>query len=155
MSRKIANFLARFLRYRDIWKTVDGVETLYLRRFFLTPRSWPIRIFLHFIARSDDDRHLHDHPWSFASLIFKGEYHEETKIENVTHEILYSAPSFRIMKAEHAHKIHLSSPVWSLIFAGKARRQWGFYTDDGWINWRQYLGLPEDLPDQPEDVCKN
>lgn len=156
MSRKIADFLAKFLRHRDIWKTVDGVDTLYLRRFFLTPRSWPIRLFLHFIARSDDDRHLHDHPWSFASFIFSGAYFEQTA-ESFK---LFSAPSFRKMKAEHAHKVHLFKhrdggeflPVWSLVFAGKARRQWGFYSDDGWVNWRKYLGLPEDLADQPEDA---
>jgi hypothetical protein len=33
---------------------------------------------LHHILRSDDDRDLHDHPWSFLSIVLKGGYWEHT-----------------------------------------------------------------------------
>ena len=34
----------------------------------------------------------------------------------------------------------------------QARRTWGFWTDDGWQDWRAYLGLPADVEVPPEDV---
>ena len=71
----IEPLLRLVFRYRDIEKKGMG---LYLRRFYLTPRTrpswWPdswkwYRFFLHHIVRSDDDRDPHDHPWDFTSLI--------------------------------------------------------------------------------------
>src|SRR5262245_27320122 len=75
---RFEQLMMKVFRYRDITKLVDvagvfhvgpnggpepaRVKSLYLRRFYLTPRFLPVRIFLHHIARSDDDRDRHDHP---------------------------------------------------------------------------------------------
>jgi hypothetical protein len=75
--------LCKLLPYRDITKVVDGVETLYLRRFFLrrgkkgSTTGDEGGIFLHVIHRNDDDRDPHDHPWDFTSVILKGGYVDE------------------------------------------------------------------------------
>jgi hypothetical protein len=54
---------------------------LYLRRWFIYPRKpadlkMVPRLYLHKFYTGDSDRHLHDHPWPFRSLILKGGYNE-------------------------------------------------------------------------------
>lgn len=166
MIRRISDLLTKVLKHREIWKG----DTLYLRRFYLTPRKWPIRLFLHFIFRSDDDPDCHDHPWDFASLILWNGYLEESLprtsdigdpiYKAMPHWNYFLAPSFRVMKAEHIHKVHLDNkkPAVTLVFAKKARRNWGFWKQDirdgrkKWIDWRTYLGLPQSFEDHLEDV---
>lgn len=51
----------------------------YMNRYWLLkPRRWTFgcAIRVHQILRSDNDRHLHDHPWPFATLILRGGYVE-------------------------------------------------------------------------------
>lgn len=57
-------------------KTVIGpTENPYMLRWRLF--ECPLfRVYLHKICRSDDDRHLHDHPFNFWSLILRGGYAE-------------------------------------------------------------------------------
>lgn len=55
------------------------MQSLYLRRFYVWEKRWcPFRIFIHKIARSDDDPDPHDHPWNFLSLILKGGYVDQS-----------------------------------------------------------------------------
>jgi hypothetical protein len=54
---------------------------LYLRRWFIWPHKpadlkMVPRLYLHKFYTGDSDRHLHDHPWPFHSLILKGGYNE-------------------------------------------------------------------------------
>lgn len=119
---------------RDI--VTDG--DLYLRRWFLTPRSWPWRIFIHHIMRSDRDRHLHDHPWDFSTLIVNGSY-----LEHLPHGTRIARPGMILHnKAEHTHRIELQRPMWTVLFVGRPRRVWGFHTEAGWVDYRTYLGIP-------------
>jgi len=72
-------FLMKVIPYQEI--TDDETGEVYLRRFFLwngklTPGEYKPRIYLHHILRSDKDRHLHDHPWDYSSIILKGGYFE-------------------------------------------------------------------------------
>lgn len=151
--------------YRDIIKDKPDGPSLYLRRFYLTmrarPRWWPqrwkwYRLFLHNILRSDDDRGFHDHPWNFTSIILAGKYVES---------IFY--PNNRMMRhrkritrwlsvlrnsATHTHRVEIVRPVWSLVIASEATREWGFWIDgqqvpgvvvpDRWVMWREYLNEP-------------
>lgn len=56
------------------------MQTLYLRRFYVWEKKWCpwFRIFIHKIARSDDDPDPHDHPWNFTSLILKNGYVDQS-----------------------------------------------------------------------------
>jgi hypothetical protein len=48
--------------------------------------------------------------------------------------------SFRRMKAEHAHKITLLlETTYTFALVGSRRREWGFYTDEGWKSRDQYF----------------
>ena len=52
----------------------------YLERYyvFLKDRKWfPFNIFVHRFLKSDPDD-VHDHPWSYVTLILKGGYYEWT-----------------------------------------------------------------------------
>lgn len=166
---------------RDIRKFVVDVDSLYLRRFYLTPRflgrflerlpwwKWPTKIFLHHILRSDDDREPHTHPWKFLSLILWGSYRERIlnhwrRVADRPYEPIYytrvATPGTLLNNsAEHTHRVEIIRPVWSLVFVHGAEQEWGFWTQDEatperlprWVPWRTYLGIPEER-DSAEDV---
>lgn len=138
----------------DITKDVNYVTSLYLRRFYLTPRCWPWKIFLHHIVRGDDDRDPHDHQWDFVTFILRGCY-----LEHIFHPSFTPgaerkhtkrlAPAGTILsnKAEHAHRVEILTPVWSLVLIKTKRRNWGFWLEgkginggDRWVSWKRYLG---------------
>lgn len=122
----------------------------YMNRYYLL--KWPLRIRLHEILRSDEDRDMHDHPYDFVSVMLKGGYVETTPD---TPAKAYGAGSIRRLKAENVHSIKLFKQchccnrsaeeqgklitAWTLIFAGKNRREWGFHTPDGWVHWKKYM----------------
>lgn len=57
----------------------------YLLRWHLIPKNPVFNIYLHKFVRSDDDRALHDHPWSWnVSLILNGEYIEYMPFDRKT-----------------------------------------------------------------------
>ena len=56
--------LDRLFARREI---VNCARELYLRRWYVF-RSAPFAVFLHNFVRSDEDRALHDHPWSFLVI---------------------------------------------------------------------------------------
>jgi hypothetical protein len=59
---------------KQIIRNDDG-DPYMIRRAINTPLGG---VKLHQFLRSDDDRDLHDHPWSFVSLILRGGYWEHT-----------------------------------------------------------------------------
>ena len=93
-----------------------------------------LRVYLHHIMRSDAERHLHDHPWSFVSIILRGGYREHTMDGSRD----YKAPAILFRPATWAHKLELQQPAWTLVFATKTVRRWGFLTEKGWCFWRNY-----------------
>lgn len=121
---------------------------LYLRRWYITPLDWPTRIFVHYIAASDDTRVLHDHPWDFTTFILARGYTEHLPAGPV-----WRAPlSVHHNNAEHVHAVAPSKgAAWTIMFVKPARRMWGFHTATGWETWRKYLKKP-DAADRPEDV---
>lgn len=161
--------LNKVFRHRDV--VVDG--ELYLRRWFITPRSWSKRLFLHCILKADDQRILHDHPWDFTTLILKGGYNEVFRENIVSRDrvdglkVVWPAIRTRMSEpgtlrrypAEHVHAVApLRGPAWTLVCASQARRVWGFWVPKGyainfatWVDWRTHLGLP-DAPEHVEDI---
>lgn len=140
--------LAR-LPHKDIRK--GGV--LYLRRHYLTPRSWSYRVFLHLIARPDDDRDPHDHPFPFWTVPLWAGYHEavyETaaQLEGRQPPVVQEVRPLRLKRRgpEFVHMIVRLRGAFALtlVFAGPARRVWGFWTVQGFV--------PEDRYDKKEDL---
>lgn len=134
----IMSFLQKYLEWRDIIKD----KRLYMRRFYLF-RSSRVSIFLHYLARGDEDQHLHSHPWSFIAILLSGTYLEEDA--QGFHRKYPFIPRFR--KAEYQHRLHLAKPIWTLFIHFKRRRRWGFQVGDQEVYWREYLTI---LPSQNE-----
>jgi hypothetical protein len=135
-----------FCRRFDILDEKTGA--LYLRRWRLVQTPW-FGIYLHKIAMPDKDRDLHDHPWSFVSVVLRGGYDEKLKNRygfagcDGIHKRGWLSIAFR--RATDAHRILSLSrtPTWTLVFVGVRRRSWGFYTDKGYVDWRSYLGVEQ------------
>lgn len=121
----------------------DEHGDLYLRRWRLLQTPW-FAVYVHKIARPDKDRHLHDHPWTFASLILRGGYDELLRAgDGTVRKVRRGWLSWGLRRAEQMHRIaRLHRPVtWTLVLTGRRRRDWGFRTDSGWVQWERYLGL--------------
>jgi hypothetical protein len=133
----IERLLMRLFRYRDIRNDGD----LYLRRFYLLPRIFGCHLFLHHIVRADGDRHMHDHPWPFLTLCLRGGYAEETGAERAVSR--HEPGQLKRRDAEFRHRILAVAPnCWTLVLTRGRERKWGFWTESGWVYWRDYLGIP-------------
>jgi len=136
----------------------DG--SLYMERWFVIPRKNEDKchLRLHHIVTADRDWHLHDHPFSFWSLVLTGGYTEARPISR-TPRFYRPDPMFELLPCEveenyqtyrsagsiayrHAcdrHRITNVLPdTWTLVLAGPLRQWWGFYTPVGKIYWRDY-----------------
>lgn len=98
---------------------------------------------LHHILRSDEARALHDHPWDFWSLLLTGGYLE------VTERGSRWWPRWSLVRrrAEDLHRLVVDRPVWTLVWSGPRRREWGFLVPgEGWLHWREaqkyWAGVP-------------
>lgn len=147
-------------------RVIETEGNPYLVRWTIFSCSW-FGIFIHKILRSDDDRDLHDHPWDFWSLILWGHYREYVpadwppafvKDEMIVKSKLCGPGSLVRHKARDAHRLELMPeltldlvgpayvrtgkfiPVWTLFIHGPRKREWGFYTPQGWIHWKLYTG---------------
>lgn len=146
-----------FLERLDIPDALDPDRT-YLRRWYIIGTPWG-GLYLHHILLPDGDRALHDHPWSFVSLILRGGYTEQRPWLRPNGEpMIRHWPSarphhtehrmrpgrLRRMPAEGLHRItELHGDCWTLVAVGPRRREWGFVGDDGkWTDWRTYTGAP-------------
>lgn len=140
--------LARLLGRSDIF--LYGTPYMRRYRFFNAPRwlgGWGIRV--HHILRSDLDRDLHDHPFSFWSFIVAGPGYVETTVDRVTFW-----PRFSLVRrrAEDLHRLHLVAPVWTIVIRGPVRRAWGFRRElpNGayeWVHWKEFIKSKGESPD--------
>ena len=141
--------LCILLPHRDITRKGD----LYLRRFYLSPRGWRWRLFLHHIVREDADPHPHDHPWPFTSWLLRRWYSELSGAdERMTG--MHRWLRHRSVPATFRHRI-TETPrggAWTLVLAGRAEREWGFWVDGSWVPWYVYLKCPNEVA--AEDVVR-
>lgn len=157
---------------RSPYSTIRGSDgSLYMERFWLVGPSSPLRHALplmrfHVIHREDKDRDPHDHPWAFRSFVLRGSYRESQWVPlprswwqpmSQARWLRVSAGHFRRSAGEDHevfpglfHKITavLDGPVLTLCVLGEKQDSWGFLTEDGVkVPWRDYLGLPSDVPE--------
>jgi len=149
LLRKIGEWLDyRWKRFRHVIYDEDGDPYLVRYRLIWTP--WA-KLYLHHILRSDGDRHLHDHPFDFWSLIIWNGYWEVIPDREFgTWSKMRLAIWLVRKKAEELHRLELfgNKPTWTLVWAGRKRRDWGFKTEDGWIHWQCYQQWKQDKYDQ-------
>lgn len=121
----------------------DPSGNLYLTRWHLLKLPF-CRVFLHRIWRKDHDRDPHNHPWPWGlSLILWGAY-EELRTEH-GRWVLQQVRWLNWIGSHVYHRILDVKPnTWTLFITGPRTREWGFHTEQGHVDWRTYLGLPED-----------
>ena len=134
----LSKFFRKLFLVKEI-KSKEGVVHFRRYRLFQSPI---FAIYIHNIMKSDEDRHKHDHPWNFVSIILEGAYEEEFTQPpyhfTETHKV-YMSGDFVHHPAEDAHKLTLiSDNVITLVFAYGKRRVWGYQTEKGWIDFKTY-----------------
>ena len=126
----------------------SGESHLYLRRLRIIQTPW-FGVYLHEMQAPDYDADLHDHPWSFFTIILKGGYTEFYKHrmrqhddEKVIHR--WNRWSAHFMDKLAGHRIvglH-EVPTYTLVFAGPRKREWGFWRTERngqtWVPWHEY-----------------
>jgi len=121
----------------------------YLERYYLflkDRKRFPFNVFLHKFLKSDPDD-VHDHPWSYATLILKGGYYEWIPQFDETGSLSceirkWRGPGhFRICCPTSYHRVELKPGVtaWTLFMPGPQTREWGFLVEDQWIHNENYL----------------
>lgn len=170
LIRALGDSLSRLLRHRFEREVIFGcdkdVPLLVRWKLLRTPR---FRVCLHIFHRSDEDRELHDHPWSFFSLILWNGY-TEVRPRPVTRAIMacseeahkrvplgleaslhgdaYAYQRRRIYPgsllyrpARWTHRIEIGPgrPSVSLVVMLRKQREWGFFTKVGWVHWKRFL----------------
>lgn len=105
----------------------------YLIRYSIFNCPW-FSIKIHKIMLSDDDC-MHDHPWSFLSIILKGGYVEHTPAGSK----LFGAGSILWRPNPWIHKLEIWQPAITLVITFKKVRVWGFHTPSGWLPWFNYI----------------
>lgn len=106
---------------------------VYLIRYSLFSTPW-FAVKLHKIMLSDDDC-MHDHPWSFVSIILKGGYVEHTP----KGKRLYGAGSILWRPVPSIHKLEIFQPATTLVITFRKVRTWGFYTPTGFTEWFNFI----------------
>jgi hypothetical protein len=128
-------------------------------------RDWLGGIFIHRMDAPDPGVDLHDHPWTFWSLIVCGGYEEERsdtrdaplyaalaeQFPSCTRGVveLRSVGSVRKMSRLECHRVTrlFKRHSWSIVVHGPRwnLRRWGFYLPAGethtWVDHSQYDGL--------------
>jgi hypothetical protein len=143
----LLKLLDRLGRKRIVMDRVENEPYLERYYLFLKERNrFPFNVFLHKFLKSDPDD-VHDHPWSYATLILKGGYWEwipqfNSAGEKIGEVAAWRGPGhFRISPANSYHRIELDPTVtaWTLFMPGPKQRDWGFLVRNQWVQWEEYL----------------
>ena len=147
------------LREPDLIIAPDGEPYLY--RWHLTPHSMKDRgaAMLHIQIASDPERPLHDHPWDNQSVILSGGYDElwnpQPWISNGNENDIIERATVRKLrmrdvvarKSREAHRLILPNELpytMSLFSVGPVLHEWGFWTDNGWLDARVVTQMTPD-----------
>lgn len=117
-------------------KSKEGV--LHFRRWRIIETPW-FAVYIHGIYKADEDKHLHSHPWNYASFILSGSFSEET-LDGINTLL---PGSFVRKKANKFHKIKElhTKKVFTLFFTGRKDHPWGYHTENGFVDHETYRKL--------------
>ncbi len=106
-------------------------------------------LYLHRIDKTDDDRHCHNHPYNFGSLILRGGYCQGVLTADGVKNEWVRPLEWVPTPIERFHRVQYlpNGRAWTLFFAGKARwmrhngrsvHYWGFNVDGKFVPWTKY-----------------
>lgn len=113
-------------------------------------------VYIHRFVRSDDDRALHDHPWSNCSIVLDGLYIEHRILAGGVQTRTQRGPGDVVFRmAKTAHRVELPTAVElgvrddavevlqpiTLFITGFKTRTWGFHCPNGWRRYTDFLDL--------------
>ena len=139
--------------HKNPYTDLDG----YMERDFLIPfePDNKLNCRIHRILTSDDDRAMHDHPWATMSIILDGGYWEIMPYDQDQDPALDSQRFHRVWrirgdvirrKATDRHRLEVSpkvGPATTMFVMGEYENKWGFYTPEGKVYWKTYLGIED------------
>jgi len=143
----IKRLLQRLGRHRVIMDRENNEP--YLERYYLFLKdrtNFPFNIFLHKFLKGDP-ADVHDHPWSYRTIILVGGYYEWTPIFNPAGLMIGEKRSWcgpghtRKCEPNSYHRIELkpNTPCWTLFMPGRQERDWGFLVDNNWVAHEDYF----------------
>lgn len=152
MIQMLVNWLIAYARTKPYWHLKGYMERYWLvrgydERYPDREQPLPFSARIHHILRSDDDRHFHDHPWNYVTIILRGGYYEVTP-RVVNGEIVgeksewYGPGTILRRRAEHWHRLVLpyGKTATTLFIMGRKRQSWGFLTTPKFKTYyRNYL----------------
>ena len=153
----MVNIIINRITRRDPDFIIGSEENPYLLRWFVIPRNPIFNVYLHRIIRSDEDRALHDHPWSNISILLRGRYVEHTINSGGIHvKTERIAGQWKIRPlGSYAHRLEIiDGDCWTLFITGFRYRQWGFHcVESGWVHWKDFTA--EGQPGQIGKGCND
>ena len=99
-------------------------------------------LYLHYIAKADEDKHMHSHPWNFYSMILKGGYIEEIdnprSFDTVKGRFIFSI-GYRFYDTYHK-VVTLCRPTWTLVLTSPKKEDytWGYLVDGKHVAFDKY-----------------
>jgi len=122
------------------WKTVSEIKSkegdLHFKRFCYFSCKW-FGIYKHIIVKPDEDKHDHDHPWDFLSIVLEGSYADMVNGWWNEHR---KPLSIKFNKAEYHHKLMAvqgpKNRCVTLVITGPRRREWGYVTNKGKYDYK-------------------
>ena len=152
----IRNLLVRLAKRTPYTPILGSDGSLYMERFWLIKeRSWlPFAMRIHVIHRPDADRHPHDHPWDFRTLILDGFYEEElldikkrpmgwkqrarAAAAVVMTSVLRAGDTATRNRGQYHRITRVPSPVTTLVICSRRHSSWGFLVGGRHVPWRDY-----------------
>lgn len=128
----------------------DGTDYLIRRRLIQTPL---FGVYVHGIHEDDGNRDPHNHPWSFLSIVLRGEYRERYYADPIGARLSYVTKTHRRfsihrMGRKAAHRIVYAAPgLKTLILVGPRKESWGFFREKKdrslvvggtFVDWKDY-----------------
>lgn len=124
-------------------------ERVYLWRLRIVETPW-FGVLLHRLRLPDSDRHLHNHPWGFVSLILAGGYTETFAATIGSGEVSRTWRPWSLHRITRAnfHAIRTlgvgsdadgrAPSVWTLLAIGPRSQDWGYATETGYVDHVSY-----------------
>jgi hypothetical protein len=135
------NIIRKLLLVKEI-VSKKGIVHFRRYRLFKVPM---LAVYVHHILRSDEDDHLHSHPWSYISFILEGAYKEDYTYPPFNTRVRqqnYYSGDVVYHHATDTHKIKLiSDQVWSLVLTWGRPHPWSYNTDKGLVDHKEYRQL--------------
>lgn len=131
----------------------DRDDEMYLTRWRIIATPFG-SLYLHRIGTPDSRPTLHDHPWSFTSIVLRGGY-TEVRLDKHTMQVRLRVLGglrrrVNVMRRDDAHfilSLRDDRPCWTLLLVGARRRTWGYLrkSHGGRAGLRSWIWTPFDV----------